>query len=99
MGTSKLTENMQKGSRWSSRCGTNKAVCPYCNNELEIGLYNALIQSYFDYCYPLGDSCCTYLRDELQKFAGASNDISSTDVLESFGCETLEVRPNRIKQF
>ena len=29
-------------------------------------IYNALIQSHFDYCYPVGGNCCKTLFDRLQ---------------------------------
>ena len=68
-------------------------------------IYNALIQPYFDYCSPLWDSCCAYLKEKLQKFqnraariiAGASYEIPSADVLETLGWEALEVRRKRNK--
>jgi hypothetical protein len=68
-------------------------------------IYNALIQPYFDYCSPLWDNCCAYLKEKLQKFqnraariiAGASYEIPSADVLETLGWEALEVRRKRNK--
>ena len=68
-------------------------------------IYNALIQPYFDYCSPLWDNCCAYLKEKLQKFqnraariiAGASYETPSADVLETLGWEALEVRRKRNK--
>ena len=52
-------------------------------------IYNALLQSYFDYCSPLWDICGKHLLDKLQKFrnhavrivAGLSYEIDSADAL------------------
>jgi hypothetical protein len=68
-------------------------------------IYNALIQPYFDYCFPLWDICGTQLLDKLQKFqnraariiAGASYEIDSAVVLETLGWETLKSRRQEMK--
>ena len=52
-------------------------------------LYNSHAQPYFDYCYPLWDTCGKQLKDKLQKIqnragrviTGSSYDIRSVDVL------------------
>ena len=48
-------------------------------------VYKGLVQSYFEYCSPLWDTCDKLLKDELQRFqsraarvlTGASYDIRS----------------------
>ena len=68
-------------------------------------IYNALIQPYFYYCFPLWDICGTQLLDKLQKFqnraariiAGASYEIDSAAVLETLGWETLKSRRQEVK--
>ena len=63
-------------------------------------IYKALIQPYFDYCFPLWDTCGKSLQEKLQKFqsraarviTGATYDIKSVDVLHTLSCETLDLR-------
>ena len=51
-------------------------------------VYKGLLQSYFDYCSPLWDTCGKLLKDKLQRFqsraarvlTGASYDIHSADL-------------------
>jgi hypothetical protein len=82
-----------------------KRIKPFVPIETMRLIYNALIQPYFDYCSPLWDNCCAYLKEKLQKFqnraariiAGASYEIPSADVLETLGWEALEVRRKRNK--
>ena len=60
-----------------------KRIKPFVPIETMRLIYNALIQPYFDYCSPLWDNCCAYLKEKLQKFqnraariiAGASYEI------------------------
>ena len=42
-----------------------KPVVPLCTLVI---FYASLIQSYFNYCSPLWDTCCKQLKDKLQKF-------------------------------
>ena len=80
-----------------------KRIKPFVPIETMRLVYNALIQPYFDYCSPLWDNCCTYLKDKLQKsqnrgagiIASPSYEIPSADVLESLGWKTLEVSRNQ----
>ena len=82
-----------------------KRIKPFVPIETMRLIYNALIQPYFDYCSPLWDNCCAYIKEKLQKFqnraariiAGASYEIPSADVLETLGWEALEVRRKRNK--
>jgi hypothetical protein len=77
-----------------------KRIKPFVPIETMRLIYNALIQPCFDYCSPLWDNCCAYLKEKLQKLqnhaariiAGASYEIPSADVLETLGWEALEVR-------
>ena len=43
-------------------------------------LCNSLVQSYFDYCSPLWDTCGKQLKDKLQKFKAVR--VGSLTVLQ-----------------
>jgi hypothetical protein len=45
-----------------------KRIKPFVPIETMRLIYNALIQPFFDYCSPLWDNCCAYLKKKLQKF-------------------------------
>ena len=74
-----------------------KPFVPLCTL---VTLYRSLIQSYFDYCSPLWDTCGKQLKDKLQKIqnragrviTGSSYDVRSTDVLNNLKWKTLETR-------
>ena len=89
----------------SAGIGIMRRIKPYVPRKTLIDIYNGLVMPYFDYCSPLWDTCSIGLQDKLQKYqnraarviSGASYETRSTDVLESFGWETLEKRRLRSK--
>ena len=87
-------------SQVSAGIGAMKRIKPFVPPATLQTIYKALIQSYFDYCSLLWDTCGKTLQDKLQKFqsraarviTGASYDIRSTDVLDALGWQTLDVK-------
>ena len=84
----------------SAGIGAIRRVKPYVPaNTLEI-IFKALVEPYFEYCFPLWDNCGKTLQERLQKFqsraarviTGASHDIRSADVLDNLSWETLDVK-------
>ena len=63
-------------------------------------VYEGLVQSYFEYCSPLWETCGKLLKDKLQLFqsraarvlTGASYDIRSADLIDSLSWQTLDDR-------
>ena len=87
------------------RIGAIRRIRPFVPPATLKLIYNAIVQSYFDYCSPLWDNCGIGLRDRLQKFqnqaarviSGATYDVPSIDLLESLGWNNLEQRRNNLK--
>ena len=61
-------------------------------------VYKGLVQPYFEYCFPLWDTCGKPLKDKLQRFqsraarvlTGDSYDIRSPDFIDSLSWQTLD---------
>jgi hypothetical protein len=68
-------------------------------------VYNAFIQSYFDYCCQSWNTCGIVVKEKLQKcqsrrarvITGASYDIRSAYVLATLGWQTLDNRRKYLK--
>ena len=62
-------------------------------------VYKGLVQPYFEYCFPLWDTCSRLLKDKLQRFqslaarvlTGASYNIRSADLIDSLSWQTLVI--------
>ena len=75
-----------------------KRVRPFFPNHSLAVICKSLVQTQFDYCFPLCDICGKALKDKLQHIqsrqaraiTGAKYDIRSTDIFPNLGWKTLE---------
>ena len=87
--------------------GTLRRIKPFVPLCTLVTLYRSLIETYFDYCSPLWDTCGKQLKIKLQKIqnragrviAGSSYDVRSADVLNNLNCYIAGVFPATARLF
>ena len=97
------TEKMCKKA--SAGIGAIRRLKPFVPTTSLTAIYKALVQPYFDYCFPLWDTCGKVQRDKLQKLQSraarviteAKYEIRSTDILNQLQWPTLDSRRSRAK--
>ena len=90
-----------------SGIGVLKRIRQFVPQGFLVTLYKSLIQPYFHYCSPLWDTCDKTLRNKLQILQNRAariiietrydDRIRSSDLLQSFGWDTLHVRWAKLK--
>lgn len=89
----------------SEGIGAMRLIQPFVPVDTLEKVYKSLVQSCFDYCFPLWDNCGKLLKDKLQRFqsraagvlTGANYDIHSADKIQTLSWDTLDARRLRAK--
>ena len=89
----------------SAGIGAMRRIKPFVPVDTLEKVYKSLVQTYFEYCSPLWDSCGKLLKNKLQRFqsraarvlTGANYDFRSADIIQTLSWDTLNARRLRAK--